>query len=528
MNLHLFYSTIYAHNLKKHIKICPTAKKRKLEEEEPHFLRNVNCGGYGQLLSSMSSVSSSSPSSSSSFEPGSSLWAQRIACRVLRVHQSIFPAGQGRIEKDNKKICGDDDVSAITCQDIHDAIVLKDLSQAEIDAGIIKGFQSHAIKSGGDRHIHQIASLVGHLRQMGLFERRNENENENEKQIISTPAGDANPELATNGCTSCSTGTPSDKSKPLLFLEMGAGRGMLGLAATGLSAACGINTHFCMIDRAGSRSKADTAFRSITENADTSYIKLDEVNWCRLCCDLSHVTLPAVLDDDKYKEAKVVVIAKHLCGAGTDLALKALEPIRHRVHSLLIATCCHGICDYQHYVGRDILRDIMEGKDCDDKDSTIPLFGPSEFDLLRRWCAATVATREAKPRTCVDNTECLEDDDTETEHANVFVENDTTNDNSEKTSVSYVVRELNLSCGIQGLGRACQRLIDYGRSKYIQQQIFQNDTERTIVNLSHYVAADVTPQNAILWAYRKDKPKIESQSKIIEPAFKYRKLNQGT
>ncbi|OEU20374.1 hypothetical protein FRACYDRAFT_260308 [Fragilariopsis cylindrus CCMP1102] len=379
--------TIYSHNLKKHIRICPTAKKKKLEEEEPHFQRN------------------------------------------------------DRIGKDNIANCGyDDDVSAITCQDIHDAIALKDLSQPEIDAGIIKGFQTHAIK------------------------------------------------------------IRIKKSKPLLFLEMGAGRGMLGLAVTGLSAACGIDTHFCMIDKAGSRSKADTAFRSITENADTSYIKLDEVNWCRLCCDLAHVTLPAVLDDDKYKEAKVVVIAKHLCGAGTDLALKALEPIKHRVDSLLIATCCHGICDYQHYVGRDILRDIMEGKDCDNKDSTIPLFGSSEFDLLRRWCAATVATREGKPRACVDDTECLEDDDSE--HKNVFVENDT-NGNSEKTSVSYVVRQLNLSCGIQGLGRACQRLIDYGRSKYIQQQIFQNDDERTIVNLSHYVAPDVTPQNAILWAYRK-------------------------
>ena len=494
LNLYLFYSTIYSHNLKKHIRICPTAKKKKLEEEEPHFQRNVNCGGHGQLLlSSISSLSSSpapSSSSSSSFEPGTSIWAQRIACRVLRVHKSLFSAGQDRIGKDNKANCGyDDDVSAITCQDIHDAIALKDLSQPEIDAGIIKGFQTHAIKSGGDRHIHQIASLIGHLRLMGLFERPNDNENE--KQIVSTPADDANRKLAS---------TPSKKSKPILFLEMGAGRGMLGLAVTGLSAACGINTHFCMIDKAGSRSKADTAFRSITENADTSYIKLDEVNWCRLCCDLAHVTLPAVLDDDKYKEAKVVVIAKHLCGAGTDLALKALEPIKHRVDSLLIATCCHGICDYQHYVGRDILRDIMEGKDCDNKDSTIPLFGPSEFDLLRRWCAATVATREGKPRACVDDTECLEDDDSE--HKNVFVENDT-NGNSEKTSVSYVVRQLNLSCGIQGLGRACQRLIDYGRSKYIQQQIFQNDDERTIVNLSHYVAPDVTPQNAILWAYRK-------------------------
>jgi len=390
------------------------------------------------------------------------LWAQRIACRVLRVHQSIF-SGLHNNETDNK-IGGD--VSAITLKDIHDAIVVKDLSQPEIDAGIIEGFRSHCIKSGGNQHIRQIASLIGHLRQIGLFENRNK------------------------------------KEEDLVFLELGAGRGMFGLAAAGVACASGLNTGFIMVDRASSRAKADTAFRSIPENADTSYIKLDKVNWSRIRCDLSHVTLPVILDDDKYKKVKVVVIAKHLCGVGTDLALKSLEPIRHKVDACLIATCCHGVCDYQHYVGRDVLRDIMEGKECNALS-----FGPLEFDLLRRWSAATVATREAKPKTCVNDTACLGEDDVE--HKNISVKNDAI-DYSNKTSainISSIVRQLNLSCGIQGLGRACQRLIDYGRSKYIQQQIFQNDDERTIVDLSHYVAADVTPQNAILLAYRKEKPK---------------------
>jgi len=417
----------------------------------------VNCGGFGSI------PSSSSSSSSLLFEPGTSLWAQRIACRVLRVHQSIFSGLDNDEEKDNK-ICGD--VSAVTLKNIHDAIVVKDFSQAEIDAGIIDGFRSHCIKSGGNQHIRQIASLIGHLRQIGLFENRNK------------------------------------KEEDLVLLELGAGRGMFGLAAAGVACSSGLNTHFIMVDRAGSRAKADTAFRNIPENADTSYIKLDQVNWSRIRCDLSHVTLPVILNDDKYKEGKVVVIAKHLCGAGTDLALKSLEPIRHKVDACLIATCCHGICDYQQYVGRDVLRNIMEGKECD-----AVSFGPLEFDLLRRWSAATVATREARLKTCVHDTACLGDDDVE--HKNVSVQNGAIDD-SNKTSainISSVVRQLNLSCGIQGLGRACQRLIDYGRSKYIQQQIFQNDDERTIVDLSHYVAADVTPQNAILFAYRKDKPK---------------------
>ena len=286
--------------------------------------------------------------------------------------------------------------------------------------------------------------------------------------------------------------------------------GMFGLAAAGVTNAKnnGIKTHFIMVDKASSRSKADTAFRSIPKNAETSYIQLAGVNWTRVRCDLSHVDIRSVLNDDKYKEAKVVVIAKHLCGAGTDLALKSLEPVRDKVDACLLATCCHGICDYRHYVGRDVLRELMEGKGCDDeKDDCIPMFGAKEFDLLRRWSSATVASREAKIKRSVDGPKCARDDDA-MDHQHLFLENYANRD-SEKSSainISSVVRQLNLSIKIQDLGRACQRLIDYGRLKYIQQNIFQEPNERNVVNLTHYVAANVTPQNAILWGRKTRAP----------------------
>lgn len=459
--------------VKKHILICPRAKKRKRQEAEPYFLENMNCGGHGRLV--VNPVTSDSPSSKSEFKPGTSAWAKRIARRVLRAHQSIFKTD---------KTC---DVSAITCRDIHNAIDVKDLSQGEIDAGIREGFLSHNVKSGGDQHTIQIASLIGHLRQMGYFEKRNQKKNS---------------ELDTDACDSSLL---SDKGEPLVILEMGAGRGMFGLAAAGVANASGLNTHFFMVDRAVSRSKAERTLRNSKKmKIDSSYLKFDDVNWCRLCCDVSHVNLPVVLQDDgKYKDAKIVVIAKHLCGAGTDLALKSLIPIRHKIDACLIATCCHGICSWQHYVGRDILREVMEGEKCDDRDSSIPSFGPLEFDLLRRWSGATVASRKGKPKTSggetgdIDNS--LEDDGME--HT-APVENDA--ENLSETNISPVVRELGLSCSIQGLGRACQRLIDYGRSEYIHRNIFQTNNERTVVNnLSQYVHPEVTPQNAILWAYRK-------------------------
>ena len=263
-----------------------------------------------------------------------------------------------------------------------------------------------------------------------------------------------------------------------------------------------------MVDRAGSRSKAEKALRNKKKDAG-NYLKLDEVNWCRVCCDVSHVNLPVVLDNnDKYKKAKILVIAKHLCGAGTDLALKSLIPIRHKINACLIATCCHGICSWQHYVGRDILREVMEGDSSDDKDTSVPSFGPEEFELLRRWSGATVATRTGNPKAIDGNAVETDDSQEDDEHTNGI--NDDTEKTAAETSISPIVRELGLSCSIQGLGRACQRLIDYGRSQYIHKNIFGSSDKTAVVNnLTQYVDPKITPQNAILWAYRKETPKGE-------------------
>ena len=108
--------------------------------------------------------------------------------------------------------------------------------------------------------------------------------------------------------------------------------------------------------------------------------------------------------------------------------------------------------------------DDDDDDDDDDKGVSIPSFGPEEFDLLRRWSGATVATRKRKTKPEQDA------DAEEDEHTNNLDEN---NNDAADTAISPVVRKLGLSCSIQGLGRACQRLIDYGRSEYIQQNILK-------------------------------------------------------
>jgi tRNA:m4X modification enzyme len=68
-----------------------------------------------------------------------------------------------------------------------------------------------------------------------------------------------------------------------------------------------------------------------------------------------------------------------------------------------------------------------------------------------------------------------------------------------ETSLSKILKSNNYKCSSKGMGRACQRLIDYGRCEYMKESIFQN--EQANVGISHYVDDSVSPQNAMLYAH---------------------------
>jgi tRNA:m4X modification enzyme len=464
--------------LERHILICPQRKKQKLLQDAPYYVENVNLGGFGDVR--VVDGDEESPPANDNTAICQMTWAQSLARRVLQVHQVVFA---------QKSI---DNVATLTWEDIHDALPLVDRSKAELDAGMEHGFQSHHIKSGGARHIPQLASLIGHLRAMRVFE--NDHSTKQDSSSSATIPEDRPP-------TQDSTTTASTISEsPLVLMDMGAGRGMLGLAAAGVATAANSSrpkVHLIMVERTGSRSKAEKAFRNIPKDADTSYLHLENVQWSRCACDLAHVHLP-VLVDQHHPNAKIVVVAKHLCGVGTDLALKSLASIRGRVDACVFATCCHGVCDWNHYVGRDYLRRVMES--CDGVS-----FGAAEFDLLRRWCAAAVSSAHDN-----DATQSPHNDtdggqnhvptvqtnknipkSISSEHNNAV---DSTN-SSQITSIASIVRDLDLTCGIQGLGRACKQLIDFGRYKYLRKQIFTDDEESSNVKLFHYISPTVSPEN---------------------------------
>ena len=235
-------------------------------------------------------------------------WAQNFALKLLEVHQTIFT---GKCP---------DNLRQITQENIYDSIPMQDFSQPEMEAGLPQAVEAYRIKSGGQRHLIQQASLIGHLRKIGVL-----------------PGLDQ----------------PRTISDDITFLELGAGRGMLGLVAAGVAcASIPATVRLALVERAGSRSKADTVLRTIRDISDIPtttlhYMKLKSLKWSRLQCDLSHVHMPTVInqftsetnknaeklqnEQGKSSKQKVVVIAKHLCGAGTDLALKSLRDIRSQL-----------------------------------------------------------------------------------------------------------------------------------------------------------------------------------------------------
>ena len=535
--------TIYEHMLKKHIRICPKAKLKNEIESQPYFVRDVNKGGYGPNFSNdficKRVIEKDEKTAGRTLEK-----SKELAKAVLKVYKILFPTFSSNKENNlsntnESKMAEEAGIAQLTASQLFNAIPLQDMSKLELNE-LSKAIFAHKIRTGGPRHVHQQASIIGHLRQKGLLQ--------NTVNIIEMGAGRGCLGLLVAGVTSVipSTDFSSKPGETIPFnkkLEINAKS----------------NVNLVMVERAPSRFKAESRIRqakkernksstqsrlspesqksaSVKEISSTPalYFELENVDFHRIRCDLAHVHLqsaiPSLLSNNEstnikttqnshqsidstlsYSKKKTIVIAKHLCGSGTDLALKSLEPIASSLDGCAFATCCHGICNWDDYVGRLCLQDtfsrccpnLFENSEKESM-SFVPRFGREEFDLMRKWTSGCVHT---------------EQDEVKDGDSNVTLES-TMNNNKEKEdprkdgkdknenpdyskNISNIVDSLELSCGIKGLGRACQRIIDYGRKMYMIEKL--NFANAEIV---YYVDEKVTPQNALIIALKNNTVKI--------------------
>eukprot|EP01082_Thalassiosira_pseudonana_P010577 g9329.t1 g9329 contig36:346158-347936(+) len=483
---------IFESALSKHIKVCPAAKQKQDVATNEYYREGVNVGGFGEL-----SVGDGRMSASTTDDVQR---ANELALAVLRVFRHLFMNSD---EVQGEEI-STEQLKQLTRDDIYNALPEVDLSSIEESTGtnttdsnstandepqqagrLTSAITKYRIKAGGSRHLHQIASILGHLRQKGLIDREN---------------------------------TQPQRT----VLEMGAGRGMLGLVVAGAMGASikselESKVKLCLVERTGSRAKAETKIRTAIKDAqrkenttskpDNSTtdecLRLDLVEVTRIKCDLAHIHLPTAFpfltanQTQSDPTSNAVVIAKHLCGAGTDLALKSLRDIAPTgsVNGCVMATCCHGLCTWEDYVGRHCLLELF----CESV-GRLSNFDETDFNILKRWTSASVLEDTSRNNTEVGDTT---DEAKEEHHSNVVEEK------GSATHIFEVVSRLGLLCGGSGLGRVCQRVIDYGRCDYIKRQLFSSSrgngstSNDDTVSLLHYVQSGITPQNALILATKR-------------------------
>ncbi|XP_056379331.1 tRNA:m(4)X modification enzyme TRM13 homolog isoform X6 [Hyla sarda] len=236
----------------------------------------------------------------------------------------------------------------------------------------------------------------------------------------------------------------------------------------------------------------DSASKHLKQQVDG---KQRKSTFQRLHIDIQHLCLdrvPSLVE----KQLPVIGIGKHLCGAGTDLALRCLvhhysnpdgeprckrsrtdaeqtvraePPYRCHVDGIVIALCCHHRCDWQHYVGRDFFEKLG--------------LGQREFGLFQRMSSwATCGARrpaQAENSGGKGNSEDMEEHDADQKNG------DCNTESVQGLQLSVEERE--------HFGRLCKLLLDRGRVDYLERMGYK-------ASLEYYTEPEVSLENVILTA----------------------------
>ncbi|KAL3803721.1 hypothetical protein HJC23_003775 [Cyclotella cryptica] len=170
---------------------------------------------------------------------------------------------------------------------------------------------------GGGKHVLQECSILGHLRRIGAL---------------------GNDDAAT-----------TNESRRDTAIELGAGTGRL---SERLQRVTPQPIHHVMIDRwefapsqcrdGRMRSRAGDVGSVVRVVCDIADLDLDEY-----CCT-------AMTRESCTKTNRCFCMSKHLCGPACDLAIAALERVdRQRRPPFAFATCCHYLCTFDVFSGRD-------------------------------------------------------------------------------------------------------------------------------------------------------------------------------
>jgi tRNA:m4X modification enzyme len=169
--------------------------------------------------------------------------------------------------------------------------------------------------------------------------------------------------------------------------------------------------------------------------------------------DIRHLNLRAALNASaSLGPVSVVAYSKHLCGVATDLTLRCLhnfvasrasETESAPVRGIAIALCCHSLCEWSDFCGRDLFT------------RRVPSFSAADFAELRAATGWATGFRSV----------------------------------SFHPEMSAAERAARVR-----IGRLCKRLIDAGRVNFLQERMGLR------VKLMQYCDEDISAENVLLIA----------------------------
>jgi tRNA:m4X modification enzyme len=226
------------------------------------------------------------------------------------------------------------------------------------------------------------------------------------------------------------------------FVEMGAGKAYLSkFVLEHVSKKVSV----LAIDYGSFKGKADTEMRKIEIDGELHRFSVDLKDVC-----LEKVSALTNQDDNTFKPS--VACAKHLCGCGSDFAVRSLKKYHdasraESLRAVAIATCCHGVCNWKAFVGKEFIRKA----------------GLSKIDFS--WIVHMSAW------------------------ATTFFGKET----NDKGAGSHPLEQLS-TAEKRCIGLMCKCILDCGRKDYIQKEF----SKASSVSYFSYVDASITPECQML------------------------------
>ena len=327
------------------------------------------------------------------------------------------------------------------------------------------------------KHLQQQSSILGHMRDRGLLGKSDDQKVQSIRRRT--------------------------------YVEFGAGKGMLSLGVDAEDP--GADLLLVERDSSSTRTNADRVLRKRTGHGRFERLRIDirdldlaQYNPCCAEAKMTPSTDPQatavrVGATANFREP-VVGISKHLCGVATDLTLRCLANYQRQfrrqqtadtdsdadsirclpcncqpgVNGIAIALCCHGLCEWQDYVGREFWINELQ-------------FSSEDFERVKRFSSwATGARRKAADEVAAAVPRVGDADVPALGVASADPVDDA--GASDRLLEAWEMVEF---------GRQCKRLIDAGRLHYVRRELPHLAAGASLVT---YCDEEITPENCLIIA----------------------------